>query len=162
ESCLALPEGGTEARPSDRDGRIALAFGELWTARAELELSNDIVEIPRKLARIAETAKELGHAALVAESELAWGLAAAERDELLEAERLLSQAAGDAKAARESEIAWEAALALIDLDGVRLLRPAEPWVRLAEETTPAGDPLARLRVVLASARALRAQGRLAF
>jgi eukaryotic-like serine/threonine-protein kinase len=157
ETCVRSDGAAPVRPPRGAAGQVALLEGDLWAARTELQLG-ETLKAKEELARLLPAAQALGHAPLVAEAQLVDGLVSWARGELSVAERKLTLAAGTARACDEQEVAWEAALALVDVAGAELVQPSERWVRQAGELRPRDDPAAAQRLATATARALRASG----
>ncbi|MCH9682093.1 MAG: protein kinase [Deltaproteobacteria bacterium] len=155
----------------------AQATGKL-AARSQL-LANDLasaqvlaaldqwVAAPEAAQRVAERAESLGHAPLWAEVQLANGTIALGRGEPDLALEWLEGAAATAQGGVHERVLAEAAVALIEVQGVHRLRPAdaERWLRIVASTAErmndgrleAQRTLARGRVLLARGELLEAR-----
>lgn len=157
ESCVEGASVPAEPPPASQ-GRVALLHADLVAARVELAFL-ETLKAKDELERLRPAAEALGYAPLVAEARFVDGLVRQARGELSPAAELLEQALGTARAANDLELAWEAALALVELSG-ELVSPSERWGRQAGELLPRDDAAAAQRLAVATARALRASGEL--
>ncbi len=118
--------------PPDQAATASLLSEDLAAAQGLADLEQWI-SAPKAAKRVAEQAQALGYAPFLAEAQLAAGRMAALRDEPDLAVPWLQQAAATAQGGVHEAVLAQAALVLVEVQGVQRLRPAETerWLRIA-------------------------------
>jgi eukaryotic-like serine/threonine-protein kinase len=150
------------APPVARREQVALLLGDLAAAEALAALDR-LVAAPIELQRVVADAQALEHAPLLAEAQLALGLAHAEKYEHDEAVDMLEAAAATAQGGVHERVLARAAIALVEQQGAGLLRSREAarWLRIAtSQAERFGDPRLAAATLVAQGVELHALGEL--
>jgi eukaryotic-like serine/threonine-protein kinase len=153
---VCLQSGDSKQRPH---AGVALLLDAVWAERTELTLSRPW-RTEEQIQSFLSRATASGFEPLSAEAELVAAHACLQRGGLGNAARLFSASAGRARSAGQDEIAWEAALTMIGVQAIELMRPFDEWAKLASSLVPSQSRSAGLRLQIELARAYAAHGRL--
>ena len=137
------------APPPDQQGEVALARGELAMANALTQLSL-LSSSAEAMQRVVDRAQSIGHAPLIAEAQLALGVAHLERADPDAAAIALEAAAMASQGGVHDRVSLQATTLLVEVHGGLLWRPldADRWQRVAAaidsriDDAPTGGALA--------------------